>query len=326
MVTAPSSPLRIVFFGTPRFAVPTLEVLLRSVHPVVLAVTQPDKPRGRGQQISEGPVKVLAKAHGVPVLQPDRLREPSVLADIAAARPDLGVVAAYGRILPPALLQVPRLGLINVHASLLPRYRGAAPVHRAVMAGERVTGVTIMRIVEALDAGPMLARADLPIADDETSGMVEAALAQIGAELLGTVVDRLAEGAVAEQAQDESLATYAPRLSKDEGRLDWTLPSRAVHNLVRGLSPWPHAFTFAAGRRLVIHRTLLVGPSSLQRPQPAEPGTILVAQGDTLRVATGDGAIDVLEIQPEGRRPMPVRAFLAGHPLSVGSRLDSSPS
>src|SRR5688572_13378910 len=240
MVT-PAAPLRIVFFGTPDFAVPTLHALHDSRHPVVGVVTQPDRARGRGHHSQPGPVKQVADQYQMPVLQPERLRDDGFLDALRGLDADLGVVAAYGRILTDAVLTIPRLGLINVHASLLPRYRGAAPVHRAVMAGERETGVTIMRVVKALDAGPMLSTATRPIAGEETSVDVEWDLAQIGARLLVEAVDRLAAGTAREESQNDLEATYAHRLTKDDSPIDWARPARELHDQIRGLHPWPHA-------------------------------------------------------------------------------------
>jgi methionyl-tRNA formyltransferase len=309
--------LRIVYFGTPAFAVPTLRALIQSRHPVVSLVSQPDRPKGRGHRLAATPTKELAALCGVPVLQPTKLREDAFLAQVAALRPDLGVVAAYGRILPDALLGVPRLGMINVHASLLPKYRGAAPVHRAVIAGDEVTGVTIMRVVAELDAGPMLATATRPIAPDETSVDVERGLADAGAGLLLDVVDRMARGPVVETPQDDARATSAPKLLKTESPIDWSLPARTIHNRVRGLQPWPMASTTIDGARSLIHRTAVSDVRT-----DARPGTVIEAGGDVLAVAAGDGVVlQILEIQPEGRRTMSVREFLSGRKLTPGMSL-----
>lgn len=309
-------PLRIVFFGTPAFALATLDALLASRHRVVGVVTQPDRPRGRGQKVVESPVKARAREAGLPVLQPTALKDPSFTSALAALGSDLGVVAAYGRILPESSLAAPRLGMINVHASLLPRYRGAAPVHRAVIAGDTETGVTIMRVVKALDAGPMLRSTARLISPDETSMEVERDLAVLGAHLLVSVLDEVAAGTIQEVPQDDAAATYAPPLRKEEGALDWSLPATAIHNLIRGLHPWPHAFTEASGKRLVLHRSRLPG-----LPAAGAPGTVMEAQGDAFRIATGAGALDLTEVQPEGRRPMTARDFLAGHRIARGDRL-----
>ena len=317
MVT--SGPLRIVFFGTPHFSVPTLEALLQSGHSVVSVVTQPDRPRDRGQRVSESPIKTVAQAFQIPVLQPDKLRDEGFLQALSATAADLGVVAAYGKILTEAVLGTPRLGLINVHASLLPRYRGAAPVHRAVINGDSETGVTIMRMVKALDAGPMLATVRRPIGPDETSEDIERDLAQLGASLLVSTVGDVAEGRIVEQPQDDSLATYAPRLTKDEGVIDWALSAQKLHNLIRGLHPWPHAVTYHRNRRLILHRSAVLTDVN------GEPGAVLESQGDHLHVATGSGALAITEIQPEGRRAMPTRDFLAGHRVAVGDQLTTHP-
>jgi methionyl-tRNA formyltransferase len=313
-----SPPLRIVYFGTPAFAVPTLMALLKSRHKVVAVVSQPDRPKGRGHRLAATPTKEVAVLCGVPVLQPTKLRDEAFLTTIAGLRADLGVVAAYGRILPDALLATPPLGMINVHASLLPAWRGAAPVHRAVIAGDSVTGVTIMRVVPELDAGPMLARVIVPIGPDATSPEIEALLAERGAALLLDVVEQLAAGAAVETPQDDAKATYAAKILKTEGPIDWSLPAVRIHNLVRGLQPWPLASTTVNGLRFLIHRTAIADQSI-----EAVPGTIVRADGDTLAVGTGDGVLEILQIQPEGRRPMTVREFLSGHKVAVNTRLPS---
>jgi len=313
----------VVYFGTPAFAVPPLEALLASAHPVAAVVSQPDRPRGRGHRLQPTPTKLIAQGHGVPVLQPDRVRDDAFLQTLRDLHPDLGVVAAFGRMLPDALLAIPRLGLINVHASLLPRYRGAAPIQRAVMAGEKETGVTIMRIVKELDSGPTFASRTIPIPAGATSGDVEAALAPVGARLLMDVVEQIAAGRAVETPQDHARATYAPKVTKEEGAIDWTQPAQRIHDLVRGLQPWPLASTTliradaaAAAGRYVIRRTTF-GEGMTDMP----PGTITRAEADDLRVAAGGGSVlRILEIQPEGRRTMNVREFLAGHRLGAGDR------
>jgi methionyl-tRNA formyltransferase len=312
--------LQIVFFGTPTFAVPTLNALLHSRHRVVGVVTQPDRPSGRGQRMSDAPVKTRAVAAGLPVLQPERMNDPAFLDALGALRADVGIVAAYGKILTDAVLAVPRLGVINVHASLLPRYRGAAPVHRAIIAGERETGITIMRVVRALDAGPMLASARRPIGPDETSDEVEADLARIGADLLLATTDDVEAGRAVESPQDDAGATYAHRLTKADGVVDWSWSAERVHNLIRGLHPWPHAFSFLHGSRLILIRSAVSA-----EPADAEPGTVLEASGDRLAVATGDRRLLLSHVQAEGRRPMTAREFLAGHPVTPGERVTAAP-
>ena len=322
MNAADAAALRIVYFGTPQFAVPSLATLIASRHPVVGVVTQPDRPRGRGQRLQPGPVKVLALEQGLPVFQPDRLHDAPVADTLAAWAPDLGVVAAYGKLIPEHLLALPRLGMINVHASLLPAYRGAAPVHRAVIAGDAETGVTIMRVVKALDAGGMFARVRRPIGPDETSDVVERGLATAGAALLLEVVEALARGDADDEPQDAARATYAARLTKAEGLIDWRAAALTIHNRVRGLYPWPHAFTYLGAERLIVLRTRPLGA----RTDTVPPGTITASDREGVVVATGDGQqLAILEVQPEGRRAMPVRDFLAGHPIAPGTRFDERP-
>ena len=241
------------------------------------------------------------------------------MAELTALRADLGVVAAYGKILTDAVLAQPRLGLINVHASLLPRYRGAAPVHRAVIAGERETGVTIMRVVKALDAGPMLASARRAIGPEETSEEVERDLARQGAALLVSTTDALAQGIANETPQDESQATYAPRLTKAEGVLDWSQPANRLHDRIRGLHPWPLAYAFLNQRRIILRRSTVAAAA-----KAADPGAVVEAAGDRLLIATGAGALAIRELQLEGRRPMTSREFLAGHPVAEGDRFRTS--
>lgn len=308
--------LRLVFFGTPRFAATALGRLLVSPHPIASVVTQPDRPRGRGQQVSFSPVKALALESGLPVLQPERLKSPEFRQALQDTRADLGVVAAYGRILPEATIQAFRLGMINIHSSILPKYRGAAPVHRAVMAGEPETGVSIMRVVRELDAGAVFAVARRPIGPDETSAEVEQALAALGADLCAEVIDEIAAGTAHETPQDDSAATYAHRLSKEEAALDWSRPAMELHNQIRGLHPWPHAETTLGGDRVLVLRSAVTG----ETPAASEPGTILRASGDDLVVATGAGALKLLQLQPEGRRAMTSREFLAGRRLAAGER------
>ena len=312
--------LRVAFFGTPVFALPTLDALLRSRHEVVGIVTQPDRPRGRGQKPMDSPVKARARAAGVALFQPDRLVDPSFVRGLDELRLDLGVVAAYGKLLTDELLRLPRLGMVNVHASLLPRYRGAAPVHRAIIAGESVTGVTIMRVVKALDAGPMLASLTRAIGPEETSEEVERDLALLGAGLLVETLEAIAVGKAVETAQDDKAATYASRLTKADGAIDWSAPATRIHDLIRGLQPWPHAYTF-----LKEHRLILLASTVLHEEPAADPGTVLEARGDRLAVAASDGVVLVSKLQAEGKRPMTARDFLAGHPIAAGGRLTSRP-
>ena len=311
MVT--SAPLRVAFFGTPEFAVPSLAALIESRHEVVALVSQPDRPKGRGQKLQPTPTRQVALDAGIPVLQPAKIRDDTFLDAFRDLRVDIGVVAAYGKILPDALLAIPPMGMINVHASLLPAYRGAAPVHRAVIDGLVQTGVTIMRVVRELDAGPMLARVTRPIATDETSVDVERGLARLGAGLLLEVIEQLATGTAKEEPQDDSAATYAAKIAREEGTLDWALPAAAIHDRVRGLQPWPLVSARLDGHRYLLHRTAH-DPQSVA----AAPGAIVEAAGDRLVVATAHGTLQILQLQPEGRRVLSSREFLAGYRIRPG--------
>ncbi len=319
-----SDALRVVFFGTPQFAVPTLDHLLSSRHEVVGVVTQPDRPRGRGQAVTDAPVKARALAAGLAVLQPTTLKDPAVVAALAHLQADIGVVAAYGKILTDAVLATPRLGMINVHASLLPRHRGAAPIHRAVMAGDTVTGVTIMRVVKALDAGAMMATVARPIAIDDTSDLVERDLADMGAVLLVDTLNRLSHGPIEETPQDDAASTYAHRLTKDDGVMQWERSAIDLHNQIRGLYPWPHAYSFIQGRRVIVWKSAVGSAEPLDAHGEA-PGQIVRIDPDGIVVATGAGTLTLTELQAEGKRVLKARDFLAGQRLSAGDRFSPAP-
>jgi methionyl-tRNA formyltransferase len=317
------SALRIIFFGTPEFAVPTLREIHAAGHDIVAVVTQPDRPRGRGQKPSPEAVKVFAERHGLLVLQPDRLRDEGFLGALGGLAADLGVVAAYGKILPAAVLAGPRLGLINVHASLLPRWRGASPIHRAVTAGDVETGVSIMRVVQALDAGGVFAQAHRAIGPDETSEDVERDLAELGARLVLPVISALAAGTAVEVPQQEALVTYAPRLTRDDGLIAWTASAAAIHNQVRGLHPWPRAVTTLHGARVIVLRTSIAPPPGSSTGQ-AQPGEVVAIGRDGLVVQAGDGyPIVLLQLQAEGRRALGGREFAAGARIQPGVRFGS---
>jgi methionyl-tRNA formyltransferase len=310
--------LRIVFFGTPGFAVPSLQALIGSHHEVAAVVSQPDRPKGRGHQLQPTETKLVAQTHAIPVLQPAKIRDDAFLQQMRDLAPDLGVVVAFGRILPESLLAIPRLGMINVHASVLPRYRGAAPIQRAVLAGDAETGVTIMRVEREMDAGATFAVATVPIPPDATSGDMERTLSHLGARILLPVVDDLAAGRAVETPQDHSRATHAPKMTKTEGPIDWSAAAGVVHNRVRGLQPWPLASTTLGGERYVIRRSVPLADGGT-----APPGTVVRAHGDEIVVACGEGtALRVLEIQPEGRRTMTAREFLAGRGIADGARFE----
>jgi methionyl-tRNA formyltransferase len=302
--------VRVLFYGTPEFARPTLAALLAH-HEVVGVVTQPDRPAGRGQRPQPPVVKRDAEAAGVPVLQPARLREPGWPARLAALGPEVAVVVAYGQILPPDVLAVPPGGSINVHASLLPRLRGAAPVAWAVIRGDRETGVTTFRMDAGMDTGPILLARATPVGPEETAGELAARLARLGAELLLETLARLPD--LVPRPQEEGQATLAPRLRKADGVLDWTAPASALAARVRGLNPWPGAVVRAPAGRLTIWR-------ARARPGRGVPG-VLHGDGGPLVVGTGEGVLEPVEVQPENRRPMSWAAYLRGARLGPGAAL-----
>jgi methionyl-tRNA formyltransferase len=308
--------VRLAFMGTPEFAVPSLEVLLERPGELVAVYTQPDRKKGRGLALSASPVKERALQAGVTVHQPPSLKDGAAFAAFAALDLDLCVVAAYGRILPARWLGAPRLGCINVHASLLPRYRGAAPVEWAIARGETVTGVTLMQMDAGMDTGGILMQRSLPIDPGDTGGTLEDKLARLGAELLRQGLARLREGPLPRTPQDPALATMAPALRKEDGRIDWARPARELADHVRAMDPWPGAFTTHEGRLLKVFRAM-----SLPLGEAAPPGRVTrVERGGAgrLEVAAGEGALALLEVQAEGKKRLPVREFLAGYRIREG--------
>ncbi len=309
------APYRVVFFGTPEFAVPALRALLDSSDTVVGVVCQPDRPAGRGQRLHPPPVKVLAQSRGVPVLQPETLRDEGARQAIRGWHSDLIVVAAYGRILPRAVLDAPRLGCINVHASLLPKYRGAAPIQWAILRGETVTGVTIMRMNERMDEGDILLARQTAILPDETYGELEERLARIGAEALMDALARLHAGTLQGRAQDHSAATLAPVIKKEDGCIDWSRSAEEIARQVRAFNPWPSAFTWLGDRLLKIHRA-----HALPAAAAAAAGTV-VGIGDPICIAAGAGVLAADELQLEGRKRLRAAEFARGGLLSTGVQL-----
>jgi len=301
---------RIVFMGTPQFAARSLEACF-DVGEVVAVVTQPDKPKGRGQALATSPVKDLAAARAVAVLQPPKVKGTDFAATLRALAPDVAVVAAYGKILPKDVLEAPALGSVNVHASLLPRWRGAAPIQRALAAGDAVTGVTLMKMDEGLDTGPMLIRRELPVAAHDTGATLHDALAQLGADLLRDALPRYLAGELPPIPQPTEGVTLAPRLAKEEGELDFLRPAVELERRVRAFFPWPGAYVHWNGTLLKVHR-VEVGTAD------GRPGQVLAVQG-ALEMGTGSGSLRLLELQPQGGRRMGAAEFLAGHRLALGS-------
>ncbi|MCL2459081.1 MAG: methionyl-tRNA formyltransferase [Desulfobulbus sp.] len=311
-----SASLRIVFMGTPDFAAPSLQALLDGPEEVVAVVCQPDRERGRGKKVSPPPVKVLAERHRIPVLQPASVRTASFLEEMRSLAPDLLVVVAYGRILPQALLDLPPLGAINVHGSLLPKYRGAAPIQWAVINGETETGITIMQMDAGLDTGDILLTVAVPIGRQETAGELFGRLASLGGEMLGDAIVRLKEGGLAAQPQAHDLASHAPMLKKEMGHLDWTLPASRLHDLIRGLDPWPSAYGFIDGKRF-----RFFSPEVVPIRSSSSPGVICQANGQGLLVATGDDCLLIRDIQPEGKKRMGAGACLRGLRILPATRI-----
>ncbi|OCT21028.1 methionyl-tRNA formyltransferase [Pseudomonas putida] len=289
--------MRIVFAGTPEFAAEHLKALLASPYEIVAVYTQPDRPAGRGQKLMPSAVKALALAHDIPVYQPQTLRNADAQAELAALKPDLMVVVAYGLILPQAVLDIPRLGCINSHASLLPRWRGAAPIQRAVEAGDAESGVTVMRMEAGLDTGPMLLKVTTPISADDTGGSLHDRLAQLGPGAVVQAIAGLADGSLQGEVQDDALATYAHKLNKDEARLDWSRPAVEVERLIRAFNPWPVCHSTLDGEILkVLGANLSTGKG--------EPGEILSASKDGLVVACADGALSLTRLQLPGGKAL----------------------
>jgi len=305
--------LRVVFFGSPEFAVPSLAAVAAR-HDVVTVVTQPDRPAGRGKHPPPPPAKELAQQLRLPVQQPTTLKTPAFAEGLAALRPDLFVVVAYGRILPQVVLDVPRLGPWNVHGSLLPRYRGAAPIQWSIIRGESKTGICIMRMEAGLDTGPVVASVETAITDDDTAGTLAVRLATLGADLLVATIPRIASGAVVAVPQDHAHHTLAPMLKKEDGWLDFTPPAREVSARARGVDPWPGPTALLAGEPIKLFAPRVVAGQGA-------PGTVLAATSDGLVVACGREAIVFGELQLPGRKRMAAAAVLAGHPIAVGTQL-----
>ncbi|MEW6696045.1 MAG: methionyl-tRNA formyltransferase [Bacillota bacterium] len=307
--------MRIVFMGTPDFAAAALKALLDDGRQVVAVVTQPDKPKGRGKQVQPPPVKILAEAYQLPVLQPTGIRTEEFLKTLQSLRPDCIVVVAYGKILPPEILNLPPMGCINVHASLLPYYRGSAPIHWSVIKGESETGVTTMFMDQGMDTGDMILKKELPIGPDDTVGLVHDRLAALGAELLVETLDLLEKGMAPRTSQDHGIATYAPLLKKEHEIIDWQQPASTIHNHVRGMNPWPGTYTTLEDKILKIWQTRIAESC----PRQAAPGTVLAAGSSGILVQTGKGQILITELQLQGSKRMDVDQFLRGKQIAPGA-------
>ncbi|AST58919.1 methionyl-tRNA formyltransferase [Thermoanaerobacterium thermosaccharolyticum] len=309
--------MNIVFMGTPEFAVPSLEKLIESGHNVMLVITQPDKPKGRGKKISYSPVKECAIKNNIEVFQPPKLKNNKEIFDkLSQLNPDLIVVAAYGKILPEEILQIPKYGCINVHASLLPKYRGAAPINWAIINGEKETGITIMYMEKGLDTGDILLQMSIPILEEDNSETIHDKLAVLGGNALIDAINKMVDGALMPVKQDDSKATYAPILEKSIGLINWQKDAVEIKNLVRGLRPWPVAYTYYKGNMLKIWAAEVYSYEGKEKP-----GTVIYA-GNTLVVKCGKDALKILEIQSEGARRMTVEEYLRGHIIGKGEQLE----
>lgn len=337
-----SADMRVIFMGTPDFAVPTLARLIEDRHDLAAVFTQPDKPAGRGKHLHTPPVKALALEHNIPIHQPAKIKtNEEVRAIFESLSPDACIVAAYGKILPEWLLAIPRLGCINVHASLLPKYRGAAPINWAIANAETETGITIMQMDKGMDTGAMLARRSLSIGEHDTAVDLSIRLSEVGAELLSDTLSRLERGQLVPEPQDSSLATYAPMLKREDGLIDWDMPAIAIANRVRAFQPWPGSYTWFRGHRLTIwrasseartgnppgtagHDPIASGDSALQDGVNLAPGTLVELAPDRFAVSCGGGSrLLVTEVQPEGKRRMSARDFVNGAHAVEGERLVS---
>jgi methionyl-tRNA formyltransferase len=308
--------MRIVFMGTPALAVPSLSALIEAGHEVVAVVTQPDRPKGRGGRVVASPVKIAATERGIPVLQPERVREAGFVEAFRALAPDAAVVIAFGQILPQALLDIPRFGCINIHASLLPLYRGAAPINWAIARGERETGLTTMRMDAGMDTGPMYLTARTPIGPEEDAEALAERLARMAGPLIVETLEKVTEGLLP-TPQDDAAATYAPRLTRADGRIRWERPAREVVDRVRAFVPWPGSFTAYRGEGWKVTRA---APGE-SHARGAAPGTILRVDGDSILVAAGTGSVRIFALQPPGGRAMSVQAYLNGHAVLKGEVL-----
>lgn len=308
--------MRIVFFGTPDFAVPSLNALIDSGYDVAAVVTQPDRLKGRGHRLLPPPVKELAASRGIPVLQPGGIRTPEFQEELAAFRPEAVVVVAYGKIIPPRVLKLPPVGCINVHASLLPKYRGAAPIQWAIISGDTVTGVTTMMMDEGLDTGDILLQEETGISGEDNALTLSNRLAEMGASLLPRTLQGLENGSVRPVPQSGE-PTFSPPLRKEDGMIDWSLPAQKLFDLIRGTYPWPGAYCFLGGQRLTVIRAKV-----LDGRRRGTPGRVERIGSGEIQVSTGRGVLSVFEVKPEGRKAMPAASFMHGRRMTEGAVFD----
>ena len=306
--------MRILFMGTPEFAQISLKALLDDKREVVCVITQPDKPKGRGYELTPPPVKVLALENKIDVYQPQTLKDGAIMDILEKYKPDVIVVVAYGKILPEYVLNYPKYGCINIHGSLLPKYRGAAPIQRAVMEGEKISGVTSMYMEKGLDTGDMLIKAETPITENMTAGELHDVLAVLGGKVLTETLDKLFEGSITPKKQDDSLSTYASQLSKADGEIDWNKSAEEICNQVRGLNPWPMAYTYIGKKRAVIDM-------AYKENETGNAGEVLRADKEGLRVSCGKGSVLIKNIKIEGKKRMSVEEYLNGHAIEKGTIL-----
>lgn len=311
--------MKLVFMGTPDFALPSLRAILRAGHTVHYVVTQPDRPSGRGLKVTRSPVGMLAEEMGLPLLCPERVREPGFLKKMRECDPDAIVVVAFGQKIPGPLLNLPRYGCINVHASLLPKYRGAAPIQWAIMNGETETGVTTIYLDEGWDTGDIILQKAIPIDEDATAGDLHDVLAQEGAELLVRTLELVGSGCAPRIPQDDSRASYAPAITKEDARIDWSRPAHVIRNLIRGMSPYPGAYTFCNGRLLKIFKGEALWAPGWDMASPGE--VIAIEEGRGFIVATGSGALLITELQPENRKRMSASDYVHGRGITAGVSL-----
>lgn len=312
------SNLRVVFMGTPDFAVPCLDVLVKEKYNIVAVVTQPDRPKGRGQKLAQSPVKQAAISYGLPVLQPNKVKEAVFQEELFSLKPDIIIVVAFGQLLPKVLLELPPLGCINVHASLLPLHRGAAPIHRSIIAGDTVTGITTMYMDVGMDTGDMILKEEVAISDTETTGELHDKLKEIGAKVLRETVKKIIDKKAPRVVQDHEAATYAPMLTREMESINWSKSAAVIHNLVRGLNPWPGAYCSYQNKNVKVWQSRIYQQDNAE----TRPGRIAKITADGFAVETGQGMLEVLEIQPASKRRMFAADFICGYGLRVGDILE----